>query len=78
MQNYLYARIFDTASNAWLYYGSYENSGKVIITRYDLNNTVISGNFNGKLKLKNGTQEIEIQNGRFDINKLTIDNTIFP
>jgi hypothetical protein len=72
MQNYVFAQIYDIASNTWKYYGSYENSGKVTITRYALDNTVISGNFSGKLRLLNGIDEIDISLGRFDINKATL------
>ena len=75
MQNYVYAKIFDESVNGWRYYGSYENSGKLYITKY---NNIVSGNFNGKLRLLNGTQEIEILNGRFDINSSTVSNTNFP
>ena len=74
MQNYVYAKIFDESVNGWRYYGSYENSGKLYITKY---NNIVSGNFNGKLRLLNGTQEIEILNGRFDINSSTVSNTNF-
>ncbi len=78
MQNYVYARIYDSTTNSYKYYGSYQNSGKVTITFYANNNTIVSGNFSGKLRLYNGTDEIDIKNGRFDINKLTIDTTQFP
>ena len=71
-QNYVYAKIYDNATNSWKFYGSYENSGKVTITKYANDNTIISGNFSGKLRLKNGTEEIDILNGRFDINKATL------
>lgn len=72
MQNYVYAKIYNASVNGWQYYGSYENSGKVTITKYADNNTIISGNFSGKLRLMNGTEEIDILNGRFDINKATL------
>lgn len=72
MQNYVYAKIFDESVNGWRYYGSYENSGKVTITKYANNNTIVSGNFSGKLRLYNGTEEIDILDGRFDINKATL------
>jgi hypothetical protein len=75
MQNYVYAKIFDTTQNGWRYYGSYENSGRVTITKYD---NIVSGNFSGKLRLLSGTEEINIQNGRFDINSSTLSNTKFP
>jgi len=75
MQNYVYAKIYNETSGTWKYYGSYQNSGKVNITRYD---NIISGNFSGKLRLYNGSEEIDILQGRFDINSSTIDNAIFP
>jgi hypothetical protein len=78
MQNYVYIKIFNPATGTSKYYGSYENSGKVTITKYALNNTIVSGNFSGKLRLYNGIEEIEIKKGRFDINKATIDTVIFP
>ena len=78
MQNYVFARIFDETSQTWKFYGSYENSGKVTITRYDLPNRIVSGNFNGKLKLFNGNEEIEIKNGRFDIKWSTLSEKSFP
>jgi hypothetical protein len=75
MQNYVFGQIYDTASNTWKYYGSYESSGKVTITRY---NNIVSGNFSGKLRLINSTEEIDIQNGRFDFNGATLPDTLFP
>lgn len=72
MQNYVYAKIFDESVNGWRYYGSYENSGKVVITKYANNNSIVSGNFSGKLRLYNGVEEIDILSGRFDINKATL------
>lgn len=72
MQNYVYAKIYDASVNGWRYYSSYENSGKVTITKYANDNTIVSGNFSGKLRLQNGTNEIDILNGRFDINKSTL------
>ena len=75
MQNYVYAKVYDASVNGWRYYGSYENSGKVTITKY---NNIISGNFSGKLRLLNGAEEIEILNGRFDINSSTLYDTNFP
>jgi hypothetical protein len=72
MQNYVYAKIYNSSLNGWQYYGSYENSGKVTITKYLNNNTIVSGNFTGKLRLLNGTEEVDILNGRFDINKATL------
>jgi hypothetical protein len=75
MQNYVYAKIFDAASGTWKFYGSYENSGKVNITKYG---NIISGKFSGKLRIYNGTEEIDVLQGRFDINSSTISTTPFP
>lgn len=75
MQNYVFAQIYDSSSNTWKYYGSYENSGKTTITSY---NNIVSGNFIGKLRLINSTEEIEIKNGRFDLNSATLSNAKFP
>jgi hypothetical protein len=78
MQNYVFAQIYDNASNSWKYYSSYENSGKLRITHYTDNNILVSGNFSGKLRLNNGIEEIEIKNGRFDLNGSTLSQKLFP
>ena len=74
MQNYVFAKIYDKASNSWKYYSSYENSGKVTITKF---NNIVSGNFSGKLRLYNSTEEIDILNGRFDIGP-GLGDKVFP
>ena len=78
MQNYIYCSVYEPSLNKWQYYSSYENSGKVTITKYDFANRIVSGVFNAKLRLKDGTKEIEITNGRFDIKWSTLDKTSFP
>ena len=45
MQNYVYAKIYDESVNGWRLYGSYENSGKVTITKYG---NIICGNLDRK------------------------------
>lgn len=77
MQNYLFIRAFDYSNNTWKWYGSYENSGKTIITKYG-GQPIISGTFSGKLKSQDGNSEISITNGRFDIDTSTIMNQPFP
>ncbi len=77
-QNYIYVNVFDVATNTYKYYGSYENSGKINITRYDFAGRIISGNFSGKLRVKNGTDEIDLINGRFDLKWSTLSDTLFP
>ncbi|MHC1705018.1 MAG: hypothetical protein AB9846_14000 [Tenuifilaceae bacterium] len=44
----------------------YAHEGEIEITRYDLENRIVSGRFNAKLKL-DGNDEIIITNGRFDL-----------
>lgn len=78
MHNYVYAKIYNSTSKSWRYYGSYENSGKVTITRYDFPNRICSGTFSGKLRIFNGTEEIEILNGRFDLKWSTLSTTPYP
>ena len=78
MYNYLYCSVFNSTTNTYDNYGSYDNSGKVTITRYDLPNRIVSGTFSGMLKIQNGTQLLEIQNGRFDLKWSTLDSTPFP
>ena len=77
-QNYLYVNVFDVASNSYKLYGYYENSGKTIINRYDFDNRVISGTFSGKLRVRDGIEEIDIINGRFDLKWSTLSATKFP
>lgn len=76
MQNYLYIRVFDYITNTWKWYTSYENSGKTTITKYG-GQPIVSGTFSGKLRTEDGTETIEITDGRFDINTSTIDSHIF-
>ncbi|MFZ5977575.1 MAG: hypothetical protein ACOYU6_07945 [Bacteroidota bacterium] len=71
-ENHIYCRAFDYNKNIWIYYGSYDSSGKITITNYDALKHIISGTFYGKLCEKNGTDTISITNGRFDINWTTI------
>ena len=65
-ENHTYCRAYNYTKKIWVYYGSYDSSGKVSITKYDSVNHIISGTFNGKLREKNGIDEIVISNGRFD------------
>ena len=59
-------------------YLSYENSGLLEFSRLEINNGIYSGTFNVKLKNKDDETDIlEIKNGRFDINKNTINTKRF-
>ncbi len=76
MQDYLYVRAYDYSTNTWKWYTSYENSGKTTITKYG-GQPIVSGTFSGKLRTADGKEEIEITNGRFDVNTATVDQHIF-
>jgi hypothetical protein len=78
MYNYMYCRVYNESSQTWHYYGSFENSGKVTITRYDFDNRIVSGTFSGTVRLRNGTELLEIENGRFDFHWASLPNTPFP
>ncbi len=60
------------------FYSSVENTGKIIITRYDDN--VISGTFYCTLRNDYDPPNdiIEVTEGRFDFNRQTINTTKFP
>jgi hypothetical protein len=77
--NYIHCRVFDQNTNSYQFYRSFENSGVLIITKYDFYNRVISGTFSCQVKNSaNATDIIEITNGRFDIKWDTLPNVVFP
>lgn len=78
MDNYFLIRAFDYNEGIWKWYGSYDGSGKITITRYDSTNFIISGTFSGKVRTEDGNNEIEITQGRFDIKTTTLNNKEFP
>lgn len=59
-------------------YRSNDFSGKLIITKKDISTHIFSGTFKGIIKNQDGTKEIEIKDGRFDMNLMTINNHYFP
>ena len=64
----------DITDNNNFYYNSYENSGTIIITRFDTKNRILSGTFSAKLVNEtDSTDIIEVANGRFDINLQTVN-----
>ncbi len=69
--NYILCQAKNKASK-WVLYSSYDNSGKITITRWDKDNMILSGTFSGKLKAIEGDEIIEIKDGRFDINLKTL------
>ena len=78
MHNYMYCEVYNAETNDWRYYGSFENSGSVIITHYDFDNRIVSGTFSGTVRKRNSTEVIEIKDGRFDFDKLTVPDAYFP
>ena len=80
--HYLHCNVFDNKTNSYQQYVSYQNSGTYTINRLTLgsgNGLIVSGTFNCKVRnINDPTDEIEITEGRFDINSLTIKLTYFP
>ena len=80
--HYIHCNIFNSESNSYQRYISYQNSGSFTISRLTPSTgsgTIISGTFNCKVRnINDPTDEIEITDGRFDINSLTIKTTYFP
>lgn len=75
--NHVYGSIFNPDINDVGWFCSNESSGKITITRFDTVAHIISGTFSGKLKARNGTKELPITDGRFDINWITVANKKF-
>ena len=60
-------------------YSSINNSGTLIIKRYNYNQKIVSGTFSFKaINQDDSTDTIEITQGRFDINWGTLNQTNFP
>jgi hypothetical protein len=80
--NYIHCNVFVNKTNSYQQYVSYQNSGAYTINRLTLSTgsgAIISGTFNCKLRnINDPTDEIEITDGRFDINSLTVALTYFP
>ena len=76
---HIYFDFYNTSINQYAYYGSIENLGELNITRLDIPNSIVSGNFKGKF-IRYGSNEdtITINDGRFDINWVTVQNYPFP
>ncbi len=79
--NYIYCRVFNESTNSYQYYRSFENCGTINITRYIVptGTKIISGTFSCRVRNStNPADEIQITQGRFDINSLTISDKVFP
>lgn len=71
-------RWWDENSQAYKWYCSIENSGNLIITRYNYTIRIVSGTFNCMAQNRDdATDIIEITEGRFDINWNTLTDTEF-
>lgn len=69
----VYAHIFCIINNKK--YLSFENSGMIDFTKANFNDKIYAGIFNSKLRNQDSPNDfIEIKDGRFDINLITIDN----
>ncbi len=79
---YLHCIVFDDNTNSYQQYVSYENSGILKITSIVIGSSsgnIVSGTFNCRVRnIQNPDDEIEITNGRFDVNSLTLMQTYFP
>lgn len=75
----LFCEVWDETDQTYKWYCSIENGGTLTITRYDFDNRIVSGTFNCTVQNRDDTTEqIEITQGRFDINWQTLPNTDFP
>ena len=65
-------------TNEHQFYESHDFSGKLVVTKKEISTRIFSGTFTGIIKNRDGTKEIKIENGRFDMNLSTINNHFFP
>jgi len=79
---YIHCKIFNEATNSYQYYRSIENSGMINLSVIQFNPSIvdkISGTFSCILKNSSNPNDIiEIKDGRFDINWLTLPDVSFP
>ncbi|MCF6128486.1 hypothetical protein L1S35_02300 [Flavobacterium sp. AS60] len=79
---YLHCVIFDKNTNSYQQYVSFENSGTLSIKRLSINassGNIVSGTFNCRVRnIQNPSDEIEITNGRFDVNSHNLSQKYFP
>ena len=72
-------RVYDYTENIFKWYCSIENAGVLTITRYDLENRIVSGIFSCTMQNRDNPDErIEITQGRFDYKWDTLNETDFP
>jgi hypothetical protein len=72
-------RVYDAKAQIFKWYCSIENAGTLTISRYDYDNGILSGTFSCTMQNRdNPNEQIEISQGRFDINGYTLRDTEFP
>jgi hypothetical protein len=77
----IYCRLWDAQSQTNKWYCSKENSGELLISRYDYENRIVSGTFEClAVNQEDPSDSIEISQGRFDIKWDVLNTTIidFP
>jgi len=74
----IYGEFINPRTNQYEWFGTFNNSGTTMITKFDSVNHIISGIFSGKLVQRFGSGDtISITSGRFDINWATVANKQF-
>ena len=80
--DHIYFKIFDYSIGNYVYYGSLENQGNIIVTRFNgslTQNWILSGTFTGKFaKYGDPNDVIDINDGRFDFNLNSLSSHVFP
>jgi hypothetical protein len=79
---YLHCVLFDKNTNSYQQYVSFENSGTLTIKQLTINSgtgNIVSGTFNCRVRnIQNPNDEIEITDGRFDVNSHNLSQKYFP
>lgn len=70
--SYIVCRAVSPTTGQYKLYGSYENSGEIVVT-YRNDSGIFSGTFQATLREENGTETVQITDGRFDINPKTLE-----
>lgn len=77
--NYIHCRVWREDIGNYQNYLSYENSGIITITNYNLSDRLVSGTFSGYVRnYQEPHDTIQITQGRFDFKWDTLDETDFP
>lgn len=77
--NYIHCRVWREDVGNYQNYLSFENSGIINITNYDLSDRLVSGTFSGYVRnYQEPHDTIQITQGRFDFKWDTLDETHFP